>query len=77
MKTTLITILLIILTQIICYYINKSIIKKTNKPDSEYNWGLVNTNLLMSFFILPSVIYWIFYIIYNIPSLPEDPPKWL
>lgn len=77
MKTILITILLIILTQIICYYINKSIIKKTMKPNTEYNWSIVNTNLLMSFFIFPSIVYWIIFVIFNIPSLPEDPPKWL
>ncbi len=74
---TLITILLIILTQIICYYINKSILKKTLKPNTEYNWSLVNTNLLMSFFIAPSVIYWILVFILNLPRFPEKPPRWL
>lgn len=74
---TLITILLIIITQIICYYINKTILKKTLKHDSVYNWQLVNTNLLMSFFIAPSVIYWILVFILNLPRLPEEPPKWL
>ena len=72
---TFITILIILATMIICYYINRYIIKFVNK--TEYSWNEVKTNLLMSIFIPISFVYWIIYIINIIPSLPEEPPKWL
>ena len=70
-----ITILTILLIMIMCYYINRYIVKITNK--TEYGWNEVRINLLMSIFIPVSFGYWIIYIIYKIPSLPEKPPKWL
>jgi len=72
---TFVTILIILATMIICYYINRYIVKVVNKTD--YSWEEVKTNLLMSIFIIPSFVYWIIYIINIIPSLPEKPPKWL
>ena len=72
---TFITILIILATMIICYYINRYIIKFVNK--TYYSWNEVKTNLLMSIFIPISFVYWIIYIINIIPSLPEEPPKWL
>ena len=72
---TFITILIILATMIICYYINRYIVKTVNK--AEYGWNEVKTNLLMSIFIIPSFIYWLIYIVNIIPSLPEKPPRWL
>jgi len=72
---TFITILIILTTIICCYYINRYIVKDINK--TKYSWEEVKTNLLMSIFIIPSFIYWIIYVVNIIPSLPEDPPKWL
>lgn len=72
---TFITILIILATMIICYYINRYIIKVVNK--TYYSWNEVKTNLLMSIFIPVSFVYWIIYLINIIPSLPERPPKWL
>lgn len=72
---TLITILILLSIMIICYYINRYIVKSINK--SEYTWNEVRINLLMSIFIPASIGYWILYIINIIPSLPEEPPKWL
>lgn len=72
---TFVTVLIVILIMIICYYINRYIVKIANK--AEYGWNEVRINLLMSIFIPVSVGYWILYIINIIPSLPEEPPKWL
>ena len=72
---TFITILILLTTIIICYYINRYIVKTVNK--TEYSWEEVKTNLLMSIFIIPSFLYWIIYLVNIIPSLPEEPPKWL
>ena len=72
---TFITILIVLLIMIICYYINRYIVKTVNK--AEYGWNEVKTNLLMSIFIIPSFMYWIVYLIHITPSLPERPPKWL
>ena len=72
---TFITILIVLLIMIICYYINRYIVKDINK--TYYTWNEVKTNLLMSIFIPISFVYWIIYIINIIPSLPERPPKWL
>ena len=70
-----ITILILLAVMIICYYINRYIVKTINKTD--YTWNEVKTNLLMSIFIIPSFMYWIVYLIHITPSLPELPPKWL
>ena len=72
---TFITILITLSIMIFCYYINRYIVKDINKTD--YTWNEVKTNLLMSIFIIPSLIYWIIYIVNIIPSLPEKPPRWL
>ena len=72
---TFITILIVLTVMIICYYINRYIVKVVNKTD--YGWNEVRINLLMSIFIPFSIGYWILYIINIIPSLPEEPPKWL
>lgn len=74
---TFITILLFIVIMIICYYINKRIFKLHLKGGDKYNWTSVNTNLIMSIFIFPSVIYWILVILYNLPKFPEGPPRWM
>lgn len=70
-----ITILIILTIIIICYYINRYIVKVVNKTN--YSWEEVKTNLLMSIFIIPSFIYWFIYLVHITPSLPERPPKWL
>ncbi len=72
---TFITILIVLAIIIICYYINRHLIKNVN--NTHYTWNEVRTNLLISIFIIPSFIYWILYLIHIIPSLPEEPPKWL
>ena len=72
---TFITILIILATMIICYYINRYIVKFVNK--TYYSWEEVKTNLLMSIFIPVSFVYWIIYLVNIIPSLPEKPPRWL
>ena len=72
---TFITILIVLTTMIICYYINRYIVKVVNK--TEYSWEEVKTNLLMSIFIPISFVYWIIYLVNIIPSLPEKPPRWL
>ncbi len=72
---TFITILITLSIMIFCYYINRYIVKDINK--TYYTWNEVKINLLMSIFIIPSFMYWIIYIINIIPSLPEEPPKWL
>ena len=72
---TFITILITLSIMIFCYYINRYIIKDINK--TYYTWNEVKTNLLMSIFIIPSFMYWIIYIINIIPSLPEEPPRYL
>ena len=72
---TFITILITLSIMIFCYYINRYIVKDINKI--YYTWNEVKTNLLMSIFIIPSLIYWIIYIVNIIPSLPEKPPRWL
>jgi len=72
---TFITILIILATMIICYYINRYIIKSNNKTN--YTWNEVKTNLLMSIVIIPSFVYWIIYLLSILPSLPEEPPRWL
>lgn len=73
---TFIIILVILTIMISCYYINKSIFNKENKNEL-WNWGDVKLNLVFSIFIPMSIVFWIIYIIYKIPSLPEKPPKWL
>lgn len=72
---TFITILIVLAIMVICYYINRYIVKDINK--TYYTWNEVKTNLLMSIFFPISFIYWIIYIVNIIPSLPEKPPKWL
>jgi len=72
---TFITILILLVTMISCYYINRYIVKDINKTN--YSWEEVKTNLLMSIFIPASFVYWIIYLVNIIPSLPERPPKWL
>ena len=72
---TFITILILLTIMIICYYINRYIIKIVNK--TEYTWDEVKTNLLMSIFIPFSIGYWIIYLASITPSFPEEPPKWL
>ena len=72
---TFITILILLTIIIICYYINRYIVKSVNK--AEYSWNEVRINLLMSIFIPASVGYWVLYLINIIPLLPEHPPKWL
>ena len=72
---TFITILILLITMIICYYINRYIVKDINK--TYYTWNEVKTNLLMSIFIPISFVYWIIYLTNIIPSLPERPPRWL
>ena len=72
---TFITILITLSIMIFCYYINRYIVKDINK--TYYTWNEVKTNLLMSIFIIPSFIYWLIYLVNIIPSLPEEPPKWL
>ena len=72
---TFITILIVLAIMIICYYINRYILKFVNK--TYYTWNEVKTNLLMSIFIPISFVYWIIYLINIIPSLPERPPRWL
>ena len=72
---TFITILIILSIIIICYYINRYIVKVVNK--TEYSWEEVKTNLLMSIFIPISFVYWIIYLVNITPSLPERPPRWL
>ena len=72
---TFITILIILATMIICYYINRYIVKDINK--TYYTWNEVKTNLLMSIFIPISFVYWIIYLVNITPSLPERPPRWL
>ena len=72
---TFITILILLASMIMCYYINRYIVKDINK--TYYTWNEVKTNLLMSIIIIPSFIYWIIYIVNIIPSLPEKPPRWL
>ena len=72
---TFITILIVLLIMIICYYINRYIVKTVNK--SHYGWEEVKGNMLMSIFFPISFVYWIIYLINIIPSLPEEPPKWL
>ena len=72
---TFITILILLITMIICYYINRYIVKVVNK--TYYTWNEVKTNLLMSIFIPISFVYWIIYIVNIIPSLPEKPPRWM
>lgn len=72
---TFIIILILLATMIICYYINRYIVKDINK--TYYTWNEVKTNLLMSIFIIPSFIYWLIYLVNIIPSLPEKPPRYL
>ena len=72
---TFITILIVLTTMIICYYINRYIVKDINK--TYYSWEEVKTNLLMSIIIIPSFVYWLIYLVNIIPSLPEKPPRWL
>ena len=72
---TSITILITLSIMIFCYYINRYIVKDINKTD--YTWNEVKTNLLMSIFIIPSLIYWIVYLINITPSLPDKPPRWM
>lgn len=72
---TFITILIILVTMIICYYINRYVFRENeNKP---WEWEDVKMNCLISIIIPISIIFWIMYIIYKLPSLPEEPPKWL
>jgi TRAP-type C4-dicarboxylate transport system permease small subunit len=72
---TFITILILSLIMIMCYYINRYIIKSINKTN--YSWNEVKTNLLMSIFMPVSFAYWIIYILSILPSLPEKPPRWM
>ena len=72
---TFITILILLAIMISCYYINRYIVKYANKAD--YGWNEVRINLLMSIFIPVSVGYWILYLVNIIPSLPEEPPRWM
>ena len=72
---TFITILILLVVMIICYYINRYIVKYANRAN--YGWNEVRINLLMSIFIPVSFVYWIIYVVNIIPSLPEKPPRWL
>jgi hypothetical protein len=74
---TFITILILLTIVISCYYINRFIVKIINKAKYEYGWNEVKTNLLMSIFVIPSIVYWIIYIVKILPALPEEPPRWL
>lgn len=58
-----------------CYYINKKLLIKINKE--EYSWNHVNNNLVISLLIIPSIIYWLIYMVTIAPPLPEKPPRWL
>jgi len=72
---TLIIILIILATMISCYYINRYIVRTVNQ--AYYGWNEFRINLLMSIFIPVSFGYWIVYLINIIPSLPEEPPRWM
>lgn len=61
----------------ICYYINRYIVKKTCEESNIWDWSDVKTNVLFSFIFPLSILYWLWLLISNIPSLPEEPPKWL
>ena len=47
--------LILLVVMIICYYINRYIVKDINKTD--YSWEEVKTNLLMSIFFPISFLY--------------------
>jgi NADH:ubiquinone oxidoreductase subunit 6 (subunit J) len=72
---TFITILATLIIIISCYYINRHIVKNIN--NSYYGWEEIGANLLISILFPFSVVYWIIYIVSMLPSLPEEPPKWL
>lgn len=63
---------------IICYIINRKILLlDTKKNNSEYRWLDVKQNFLISIIFPISIIFWIWCICMKLPSLPENPPKWL
>ena len=74
---TLIIIISLITIMIICYNINKFILKRYAKRGEEYNWELVKLNMLISFTVIGSLLYWMIFLAYRLPRLPETPPKWL
>ena len=71
------TIVFVILMMITCYYINRHILKIHLKAGHIYDWTLVNTNIIMSITIIPSIFYWIIVLFSKIPKISEKPPKWL
>ena len=73
---TLIGILIYLSIVIICYRINKYIESKYQK-ENPWNWDDVKINLLISFVIPLSIVYWIILLVNKCPALPEKPPKWL
>lgn len=73
---TLIGILIYLSIVIICYRINKYIESKYSK-EQPWSWSDVKINLLISFCIPLSIVYWITLLVHKCPSLPEEPPKWL
>lgn len=75
MNTTIIILLYLILVVII-YYTNKKLIKKYEK-ENIWGWEDVKFNIFASFTIIFSLILWIYLIKVNLPSLSEEPPKWL
>ena len=72
--TTFEIIMIVIMTIICCYYINRKILKSFGE---DCEWRTVFANLAMSILIPISIIYWMLFISYKLPAFPEKPPKWL
>ncbi len=62
---------------VICYITNKYLFRKNLKYGNKYDWNMVKINLFISITIIPSLMLWLGMIIYKLPAISEEPPKWL
>jgi len=69
--------LLIPLIVVICYYINRRILRINLKTGNIYTWEMMVTNLIISIIIPLSIGFWFIVLINKLPRFKDTPPDWL
>lgn len=62
---------------LVCYYINRRILRTSLKTGNVYTWEMMIINLSISIIIPFSIGFWIIVIINKLPKFRDTPPDWL
>lgn len=62
---------------LVCYYINRRILRTSLKTGNVYSWEMMIINLIISIIIPVSIGFWIIVIINKLPKFRDTPPDWL